>query len=61
MRVHLVCWTMHFHISYSLILLEIYHVFVDFQFIETATSGPCGKVPVLSFVETITATFLHVA
>ena len=55
------CWTMHFHISYSLILLEIYHVFVDFQFIETATSGPCGKVPVLSFVETITATFLHVA
>ena len=26
------------------------------SFVETATSGPCGKVPVLSFVETIIAT-----
>ena len=31
------------------------------SFVETATSDPCGKVPVLSFVETIRATFLHVA
>ena len=58
MRVHLVCWTMHFHISYSLILLECLLIS---SFVETATSDPCGKVPVLSFVETIRATFLHVA